>query len=79
MVAITRSEPRNAGGEGSRDAVKFECPSCKAKIHVMVSRLRPGTKVECAACKDEHTISKSDIPRLLLEHRRRLAKLNQVG
>ena len=77
MVTPTRSETRNSGGGGSRDAVKFECPSCKAAMHITVSRLRPGSKVQCTACKDEHTLTVADIPRLLAEHRKRLEKLNQ--
>ncbi len=77
MVAIIHNEPRNSGGGGSRDAVKFECPSCKAAMHMTVSRLRPGSKVQCSSCKDEHTLSGPDIRRLLADHRKRLSKLNQ--
>ena len=76
MEPNTKIDPRNSAGKGSRDAVQFECPSCKGAIHIVVSRLRRGSKVQCAACKDEHTLTASDVPRLLAEHRKRLAKLN---
>lgn len=69
-------DPRNFAGKGSRDSVQFECPSCKKAMHIVVSRLRRGTKVQCAACKDVHTLNASDVPRLLSEHRKRLAKMN---
>jgi len=75
MELNTRSDPRNSSGSGSRDAVKFECPSCKGAVHIAVSRLRVGSKVECAACKVEHSLSAADVPRLLAEHLKRLGKL----
>jgi len=77
MATPSRSEALNSGGGGSRDAVKFECPSCKAAMHITVSRLRPGSKVQCTACEDEHTLAAADIPKLLAEHRKRLEKLKQ--
>jgi len=77
MELNTRSDPRNSSGSGSRDAVKFECPSCKGAVHIAVSRLRVGSKVECAACKVEHALSATDVPRLLADHLKRLGKLQK--
>ena len=75
MEPNEKTDPRNSAGKGSRDAVQFECPTCKAAMHLVVSRLRRGSKVQCAACKSEHTLSAADVPRLLAEHRKRLGKL----
>jgi transcription elongation factor Elf1 len=75
MEANSRKDPRNTSGQGNRDAVKFECPTCKAAVHVGISRLRIGSKVDCAACKTEHALTAEDVPRLLAEHRKRLGKL----
>ena len=77
MDPTPRIDPRNSGGKGSRDAVKFDCPTCKAAMHITVARLRPGSKVPCAACEDEHMLSASDVARLLGEHRKRLGKLKK--
>ena len=77
MDPTPRVDPRNSGGKGNRDAVKFECPTCKAAMHVTVTRLRPGSKVPCPACEDEHALSAADVARLLAEHRKRLGKLKQ--
>jgi len=68
-------DPRNSSGIGNRDAVRFECPTCKASMHLAASRVRRGSKVECAACKNEHVLGAADVPRLLAEHQKRLAKL----
>jgi predicted RNA-binding Zn-ribbon protein involved in translation (DUF1610 family) len=72
MEPNTKTDPRNTSGKGNRDAVKFECPSCKAAVHLAASRLRVGSRVQCAACKQEHALTSSDVPRLLAEHRKRL-------
>jgi hypothetical protein len=70
-----RRDPRSSSGKGNRDAVKFECPTCKAAVHIGISRLRAGSKVECAGCKTEHSLTAEEVPRLLAEHRKRLGKL----
>jgi len=44
-------------------------------MHLAASRVRRGSKVECAACKNEHVLGAADVPRLLAEHQKRLAKL----
>ncbi len=75
MEPNTRTDPRSSSGKGNRDAVKFECPTCKASVHIGASRLRVGSKVECAACKTAYALTASDVPRLLTEHRKRLGKL----
>ena len=77
MEPTAKTDPRNSSGKGNRDAVRFECPTCKAPMHLVVSRLRRGSIVQCAACKAEHTLSAADVSRFLAEHRKRLVKLQR--
>jgi len=44
------------------DKLSFECPKCKEKLEVEISKLRPGNVVRCPHCSVEIEFSGDDIP-----------------